>query len=69
MKNPPPEYTSMSERISAASSKATLRRLEISASRVYTAGFLTPRQLARLDDMLLSRLIALDDAIDPPRSV
>lgn len=62
MKNVSEEYTTLSERIRSASSQSMLRRHETTASRIYSAGLLTPSQLARLDDMILRRLISFEDS-------
>jgi len=49
------EYKELSKRIKAAKEMSTLRRLEIACHRIYSAGFLTPRELVILDTMLMDR--------------
>jgi hypothetical protein len=49
------EYKELSKRIKAAKDMKTLRRLEISCHRIYSAGLLTPRELVVLDTMLMDR--------------
>lgn len=49
------EYRELAKRIRAAKDKPTLRRLEISCHRIYSAGFLNPREFVILDTMLMDR--------------
>ncbi len=50
------EYKELSKRIKAAKDLKSLHRLEISCQRIYSAGFLTPRELVILDTMLMDRV-------------
>jgi hypothetical protein len=54
------EYKELSKRIKAAKDLKSLRRLEISCHRIYSAGFLTPRELVVLDTMLMDRAIKFE---------
>jgi hypothetical protein len=49
------EYKELSKRIKAVKDMRTLRRLEISCHRIYSAGLLTPREFVILDTMLMDR--------------
>jgi len=54
------EYKELSKRIKAAKDMRTLRRLEISCHRIYSAGFLSPREFVVLDTMLMDRAIKFE---------
>jgi hypothetical protein len=49
------EYKELSKRIKAAKDIETLGKLEKSCHRIYSAGFLTPRELVVLDTMIMDR--------------
>ena len=53
-------YTALSQRIRAAVSTADLEALEKRCDRHYEAGTITPRELARLDGMIMDRIALLD---------
>jgi hypothetical protein len=54
------EYKELSKRIKAAKDLKSLRRIEISCHRIYSAGFLSPRELVVLDTMLMDRAIKFE---------
>lgn len=49
-------YTALSQRIRAAVSTADLEALEMQCDRHYAAGTITPRELARLDELTMDRI-------------
>lgn len=53
------EYKELSKRIKAAKTLQTLRRLEISCHRIYSAGFMTENEFQQLDVMIVNRLVKL----------
>jgi hypothetical protein len=53
------EYKELSKRIKAAKDLKSLRKLEISCHRIYSAGFMTEREFYRLDEMIVNRLVKL----------
>ena len=53
-------YTALSQRIRAAVSTADLEALEKRCDRHYAAGTITPRELARLDGMIMERIALLN---------
>lgn len=53
-------YTALSQRIRAAVSTADLEALERRCDRHYAAGTITPRELARLDGMIMERIALLN---------
>ena len=54
------EFRSMSLRIRKALTLADILKLERSLDRCWVAGFFTAPELARLDQMILSRKIRFD---------
>ena len=53
-------YTALSQRIRAAVSTADLEALEKRCDRHYEAGTITPRELARLDGLIMERIALLN---------
>lgn len=53
-------YAALSQRIRAAVSTADLEALEKQCDRHYAAGTITPRELARLDAMIMERIALLN---------
>jgi hypothetical protein len=54
------EYKELSKRIKAAKTMADLLKIERSCDRLWGAGFMTPSEFARLDEMLFRRKIQFD---------
>lgn len=54
------EYKEISKRIKAAKDLKSLRKLEITVYRIYSAGFLSPRELVVLATMLMDRAIKFE---------
>lgn len=53
-------YTALSQRIRATVSTADLEALERRCDRHYAAGTITPRELARLDGLIMERIALLN---------
>ena len=54
------EYKELSKRIKAAKTLSDLLKIERSCDRLWGAGFMTPSEFARLDEMLFRRKIQFD---------
>jgi hypothetical protein len=54
-------YTSFTKRIRAANTLSDIMALDTSLTRLYDAGIFTPKELGRLDLLILQRIIEIEE--------